>query len=98
MSKFISDCAQYEFINHAQNILWALFINYWKDELHYQHQNFADHHYQTVKLPTNNIIYRTGSPAYICIISLICMFFILNHTHDVVIDGIPITNAAGYTD
>ena len=27
MIKLISDCAQYEVINHAQSILWALFID-----------------------------------------------------------------------
>ena len=41
MSKLISDRAQSEVINCSQSILWALFIDDWQIEPHYQHQNFS---------------------------------------------------------
>ena len=73
MSKFISDWAQSEVINHSQSILWALFIDDCQSEPHCQHQNFVERCYQTVKRLTNTIIDRTGDPSYTCILDLIYM-------------------------
>ena len=97
ISILISDRAQYEFINHAQNILWELFIDDWKIEPHYQHQKFSEHGYNTFKHLTNNIIVRTGDPAYMWLLVLVCVCFLFNHTHYSEIKGIPITKATSST-
>ena len=97
MSKLISYCAQSKVRNREQSILRVLFIDDWKSESHYQHHNFSEHRYQKVKILTNTIIYRTGAPAYTCLLDLIYVFFLLNHTHASGINGIPTTNYAGST-
>ena len=66
----------------------------WKSEPHYQNQNFSERRYWTVKRLINTIIDRTGASVYTCLLSLIYVCFILNHTHADVIKGIPITKDA----
>ena len=97
MSKLISDCAQYEVRNRAQSIFWELFIDDWQGEPHYPHQNFSERCYQTVKRLNNSIIYRTGAHAYMWLISLVYVWFLLNHTHYAVTNGMPINKAKVYT-
>ena len=64
----------------------------WKSEPHYQHQNADVRCYKTVKRLANTIIDRICNPAYTCILSLIYVFFLLNHAHASFIDGKPIIN------
>ena len=45
ISKLISYCDQFEVINHAQIILWGLFIDDWQSEPHYWHQKFSERCY-----------------------------------------------------
>ena len=71
MIKFNSDSSQYEIRNYAQSILRELLIDDWQIEPHYQHHNFAESRYHTVKLLTNIIIDCTDSPVCTWLISLI---------------------------
>ena len=93
MSKLISDCDQSEFRNCAQSILQEIFIDDWKSEPHYQHHNFYERRHHTVKYLTNTIIDRTGDTAYMWLLSLIYVWFHLNHKHADGINGIPTTKA-----
>ena len=61
-TKLILDRAQVEISNKVKDILCALCISDWQSEPFQQHQNAAEHRYQTVKSITNTILDRTGSP------------------------------------
>ena len=97
MSELISDLDQSEFKKHAHSIIWGLFIDYWQIEPHYVHQNYSGRHYKTIKHLTKNIIGRTGAPVCMCIIYLMCVCFLLNHTYYGLMNYMPITKATVYT-
>ena len=94
--KFISDHAQYEFINCKPIIIQVIFIDYCQSEPHYQHQNFYDLRYQIVKRFINTILGPTGAPDYMWLLDLIYVLFLLNHTHAAGINVIPTTKATVY--
>ena len=79
MDKLISDCAQVEISNKVLDILHAFVIADWQSEPHHQHQNPAEHCYQTVKSYTNTVLDRTGAPAYTWLLCLTYVCFLLNH-------------------
>ena len=68
-----------------------------QSEPHYQHQNFTECHYQTVKRLINTIIDRKSPPKYKWLISLIYVWFLLNRTHATGINITPITKATAST-
>ena len=80
MDKLVSDRAQVEISKRALDILRAMVIEDWQSEPHYQHQNFAERRYNTVKTSVNKLLDRTGAPAYTWLLALIYVCFVLNHT------------------
>ena len=64
MSKLIRDCSWYELRNLLQSILRILFIDDWKSEPHYQHNNVYENWYQKIKRLTNTILYHMGALDY----------------------------------
>ena len=64
MDKLISDSAQVEVGKRVKDILRALVIDDWQSEPHYQHQNFAERCYSTIKPMVNKLLDRTGAPVY----------------------------------
>ena len=49
MDKLISDSARVEISARVKDLLRAFVINDWQSEPHFQHQNFAERHYQVMK-------------------------------------------------
>ena len=80
MDKLISDSAQVEVGKRVKDILRALVIDDWQSEPHYQHQNFAERRYSTIKPMVNKLLDRTGAPAYCWLLALLYVIFVLNHT------------------
>ena len=80
MDKQISDNAQVEVGNCVKDILCAEMIDDWQSKLHYQHQNFAEYCYSTIKPMLNKLLDRTGAPAYCWLLPLSSVIFVLNHT------------------
>jgi hypothetical protein len=78
-TKLISDCAQVEISNKVKDILWSLCISDWKSVPHQQHQNPCERRYQTVKMMTNTVLDHTCSPAYLWLLCLQYVAFILNN-------------------
>ena len=78
MDKLVTDRAQMEIGQRAQDILRALFISSWQSELHQQQQNPAEHKYQTLKWYTNTILSHTGAPANTWLLCLLYVCFLLN--------------------
>ena len=80
MDKLISDSAQVEIGKRVKDILRALVIDDWQSEPHYQHQNFAERRYSTIKPMVNKLLDRTGAPAFCWLLALLYVIFVLNHT------------------
>ena len=77
MDKLVSDRAQTEIGQRAQDILRALFISSWQSELQ-QQQNPAEHKYQMLKRYTNTILSHTSAPANTWLLCLLYVCFLLN--------------------
>ena len=54
----------------------------WQCETQYQHQNYAENRWQTVKRYTNRVMDRSGCPSYIWFLALSYVIFCLNHCVD----------------
>ena len=80
MDKLISDRAQVEVSNRVLDILRAYVIDSWQSEPHYQHQNFAERRYATIKPMVNTLLNLAGAPAYCWLLALTYVCFVLNHT------------------
>ena len=57
-------------------------ISQWQCESKYQHQNYAENRWQTVKRYTNRVMDRSGCPPYIWFLALSYVIFCLNHCVD----------------
>ena len=79
MDKLVSNRAQTEIGQRAQDILRAIFISSWQSEPHQQQQNPAERKYQMLKWYTNTILSRTGAPATTWPLCLLYVCFLLNH-------------------
>ena len=86
-TKLVSDRAQVEISAKVKDILRALCISDWQSEPFQQHQNYAERRYQTVKSLTNTILDRTGSPAYLWLLCLMYVCFLLNNTSSKALNG-----------
>ena len=93
MDKLISDSAQSEVFNIVKDITRVLFIDDWKSEPYYQHQNFAERRYQTVKRQTNTLLNRTGALPCVWLLAMIYVCFALNHIYNATIKNMHM-NAA----
>lgn len=80
MDKLISDRVQVEIAGTVLDILRSYVIDSWQSEPHYQHQNFAERRYSTVKPLVNSLLNLTGAPAYCWLLALVYVCFVLNHT------------------
>jgi hypothetical protein len=83
----ISGCAQVEISNKVKDILWSLCIYNWQREPHQQHQNPCEPRYQNLKMMTNTVLDRTGSPAYLWLLCLQYVAFILNNSVSDALNG-----------
>ena len=80
MDKLISDRAQVEISNRVLSILRGYAIDSWQSEPHYQHQNFAEPRYATIKPLVNTLLDLCGALAYCWLLALTYVCFVLNHT------------------
>ena len=80
MDKLISDRAQVEISDRVNSILRGYVIDSWQSEPHYQHQNFAERRYSTIKPLVNTLLNLCGAPAYCWLLALTYVCFVLNHT------------------
>ena len=76
--KQISDRAQLEISNKVKEVLRYSFIDDWQSEPNYQHQNPAERRYRHIKRNCNNVLNRTGAPAYTWLLCLMYVCFIMN--------------------
>jgi hypothetical protein len=98
-TKLISDRAQVEISNKVKDILHALCISDWQSEPHQQHQNPCERRYQTLKSIANTILDRTGSPAYLWLLCLMYVCFLLNNVSSASLHGqTPIQVLTGSTN
>jgi hypothetical protein len=95
--KLISDRAQVEISSKVKDILRALFISAWQSEPHQQQQNYAERMIQTVKTTVNHIMDRVGAPVFVWLLCLQYVCFLLNHTHNSTVKGIPLQHLTGQT-
>lgn len=96
-TKLISDRAQVEISNKVLDILRALVIGDWQSEPHQQQQNPAERRYQTIKNTANRIMDRAGAPPYTWLLCLMYVCYLLNHTYNITVNGVPLTNLTGIT-
>ena len=80
MDNLISDCAQVEISNKAKDILHVYCIDDWQSEPHYQHQNYAEKRYATIKPLVNIILNTTRATSEIWLLALMYVCYVINHT------------------
>ena len=78
MDKLISDRAQSEISNAVYDVLRGYGIQDWQSEPHHQNQNPFERRYAHIKAYTNNIMNRTGAPAYTWLLCLCYVCLLLN--------------------
>jgi len=96
-NKLISDRGQVHIGTKVLDILRALFIGSWQSEPHQQQQNPFERRYQTVKTAANRVMDRSGAPACAWLLCLQYVCFLLNHSYDSSLCGIPLTLLLGVT-
>ena len=94
-TKLISDSARVEISNKVADILRALFIQSWQSKPHRQHQNPSERCHQTIKQCVNTTLDWTGAPACCWFLCVLWVCFILNHSHNESIRGIPMEKLTG---
>jgi hypothetical protein len=95
--KLISDSAQVIIGDKVKDILRTLFVDSCQSEPYHQHQNAAERRYQTVKRSKNRIVDRSGAPAYTWLHCLHYVCYLLNHTYNESIKGVPMQRLTGDT-
>ena len=95
MDSLLSDSAIVEISRKVKAILRNLFIRCWQSEPYKQQQNPAERRFQTVKRITNNVLDRTGAPAFTWLLCLMYVCYLLNHSYNETVNGIPLTLATG---
>ena len=97
-TKLISDCTKVEISNKVNDTLRTLCIGNWQSKPHQQHQNPAEHHFQTIKCIADTIMDCTSSPAYTWLLAILYVCFLLNHTVCAAINyTVPMAIATGST-
>ena len=97
MNKLVSDRAQVEISNAVKEILRTLIIASWQSEPHQQQQNPFERRYQTIKRAVNRLLARTGAPDDTWLLATEYVCFLLNHTYNRSIGGIPLQHLLGHT-
>ena len=95
--KLISDSAQVIISNKVQDILRTLCIKSWQSEPYQQQQNPAERRYQTIKRATNRVLDRTGAPDYTWLLCLQYVCYLLNHSYNDTLNGVPLQLLTGTT-
>ena len=96
MDKLISDRATTQISARVADILRAWCIAAWQSEPYHEHQNPAERTYQNVKRKTNQVLDWTGSPAYLWLLAMRYVCFILNHLSSPHLNGLnPLTYLTG---
>ena len=80
MYMLTSDRAQVEISKKVVDILCHLVIKDWQSEPHYQHQNFAERRYQTLKTYFNHVMNMSGAPANMWLLCFQYICYVTNHT------------------
>jgi hypothetical protein len=96
-NKLISDRAQVEISKKVQDILRTLFISAWQSEPHQQQQNPAERRIQMLKTTSNRVMDCTGAPASTWLLCLLYVCYLLNHTYNTTIKGVPLNKLTGST-
>ena len=78
-----------------KDILRTLVIADWQSTPHENQQNPAERRYQTVVHLVNLLMDRTGAPPNLWLEALKYVCFLLNHTYNANIDGIPLEKLTG---
>ena len=93
--KLVSDSAQVEISKRVKDILRTLVIADWQSTPHENQQNPAERQYQTVVHLVNLLMDCTGAPPNLWLEALKYVCFLLNHTYNANIDGIPLKKLTG---
>ena len=80
MDELVSDSLQPEISIRVKRILRALFSDDWQPEAYHRHQNFAKRRHQIIKRQTNTLLHKTVAPAFVWLLAMRYVFFVLNHT------------------
>ena len=94
-TRLVSDSAQVEISERVKDILRTLVISGWQSEPHQHHQNPAERKYQQVIHMTNLIMDRTGAPAGLWFECMKYVCYLLNHTYNQSIAGVPLEKLTG---
>ena len=97
--RLLTDRARAEDSTQVQLFLQLMLIGRWFSEAHKQFQNPMERGIQQLKLRVNvNIVLdRTGAPAYTWLLCLLYVCYLLNHTFNTTINGVPMTRLTGST-
>jgi hypothetical protein len=79
LTHLVSDRAQSIISKHAMDILHALCISSWQSEPHQQHQSPMECCYNTIKSQIYVVMDHTASPAYLWLLCLLNICFLLNN-------------------
>lgn len=96
-NRLITDRAKVETSEQTKRFLRSIIVGDWQSEPHQQHQNPAERGYQDVKNLTQVIMDRFGVPPELWLLVMKYVCFILNHSWNEVIKGIPLERLHGST-
>ena len=94
-TQFISDGAKAEIAGRIKDLLRYFHISGWHSEPGRQNQNPSERRVQTVRRVTNVVMDRSGVPDTFWLLCLLYVCFILNHTWNDTVNGIPLQLATG---
>jgi hypothetical protein len=93
--KLISNSAQVTFGCKFQDILQFICLNGCSREPYHQQENDVERRNQTIDGATNHLLYQTSAPPYTWLISLKYVWYILHHTYNDNINGVPLSHFTG---
>jgi hypothetical protein len=93
MDKLISDKAQSETSKKVDDILRMYCTENWTSEPHHQNQNPFERMFGRMKAFTNNIMNRTGCPAYCWLLCLTYVCYLFNHLSSDSLNGMTPSQA-----
>ena len=79
MSMLTSDAARVEISKKVKDVLRQLFIKDWHSEPGFQHQNYGERRYQSLKHNSQNLMNRMRLPAYAWFHVVLFVAFCMNH-------------------
>ena len=73
----------------VHDVLRALVIGAWHNELYHENQNFAENRYALIKTTTNKIMNMSGAPANTWLLAMTYVCLLLNHMASPTLDWKP---------